>query len=166
MRSPLQLDPRVSWGVYSIFAVLFATGIVWIVADRLKDPEGGEFWQGIATNMLMIYGGAAMIALVVIGALLPNHVARAWRARRNRIAGVGMLAINLVLVITAFALYYLGSETLRPWISDIHIAFGISIPAAFVVHIFTGRQSRGRAHENTKPAGGAPDLSNSGSVAR
>ena len=116
--------------------------------------------------MLMIHGGAAMIALLVIGALLPNHVARAWRARRNRIAGVGMLAINLVLVITAFALYYLGSKRFARGSATFTSPLESPIPAAFVVHIFTGRQSRGRAHENTKPAGGAPDLSNSGSVAR
>ncbi len=166
MRSPLQLDPRVSWGVYSVFAVLFATGIGWIVADRLKDPESGEFWQGFAANMLMVHGGAAMIALVMVGSLLPNHIIRAWRAKRNRIAGIGMLGINLILTATAFGLYYLGSETLRPWISDVHIAFGILIPAAFALHIFIGRQSRHRPRESMKPAGGSLGPSNPETAAR
>jgi small-conductance mechanosensitive channel len=148
MRSPLQLDPGFRWGLYSVFGVLFATGVIWIVADRLKDPESGEVWQSIATNMLMVHGGAAMIILVLLGALFPNHIARAWRARTNRIAGVGMLAVNLVLVATAFGLYYLGSETLRPWISDVHIVFGILVPAAFAVHIWVGRQSRRSRRES------------------
>ena len=166
MRSPLQLDPRFSWGLYGLFGVLFTTGICWIAADRLKDPENGEFWQGIAANVLMIHGGTAMIALVMLGALFPNHITRAWRAQRNRAAGIGMLAINLILVATAFGLYYLGSESLRPWISDVHIAFGISIPAAFALHIFIGRQSRSRPGESTKSAGRAQELSNPGSARR
>ena len=166
MRSPLQLDPRFSWGLYSLFGVLFTTGICWIVADRLKDPENGELWQGIAANMLMIHGGAAMITLVMLGALFPNHITRAWRAQRNRAAGIGMLTINLMLVATAFGLYYLGSETFRPWISDVHIAFGILIPAAFALHIFIGRQSRSRPRESTKPGSGARELSNPGSARR
>ena len=40
-----------------------------------------------------------------------------------------MVAFNAVLIVTAFGLYYLGSETVRPWMSWIHIAAGISVAA-------------------------------------
>jgi len=44
-----------------------------------------------------------------------------------------------VLVLTAFGLYYAGSDTLRGWISDIHIAVGLAFPAVILVHIVIGR---------------------------
>ncbi len=51
-----------------------------------------------------------------------------------------MAAFNAVLIVTAFGLYYLGSETVRPWMSWIHIAAGFSLSLSFPVHIFLGRR--------------------------
>ncbi len=51
-----------------------------------------------------------------------------------------MLAFNTVLIATAFGLYYLGSEVIRPWASDLHIAFGLAMPLLFLAHIKTGRK--------------------------
>ena len=62
------------------------------------------------------------------------------RARKNRATGIVMLASNVVLVVTAFGLYYLASEILRPWASDLHIAFGLALPLLFLAHIKTGRK--------------------------
>jgi hypothetical protein len=50
-----------------------------------------------------------------------------------------MVTVNAVLVLTAFGLYYAGSDTLRGWISDIHIAVGLAFPAIILVHIAIGR---------------------------
>jgi len=140
MPSPLQLDRRFRWGVYAVFALLVATGTVWIVADRLKDSDNGEFWQAVAANQLMIHGGAAMVTLVMVGALIPIHMLRAWRGRLNVVTGIAMATVNVVLVVTAFGLYYLGSETLRPIISDIHIVSGFVIAPLFIFHVWFGRQ--------------------------
>jgi len=60
------------------------------------------------------HGGAAMVTLLLLGALIPVHVMRAWRSRKNRVSGSAMVTFNAVLIVTAFGLYYLGSETLRP----------------------------------------------------
>ena len=53
MPSALRLDDRVRWGLYGIFAVLFVTGAVWLIADALKDSPSGDFWQGISASLLM-----------------------------------------------------------------------------------------------------------------
>jgi hypothetical protein len=142
MASALQLDHRLRWGLYVTFANLFATGAVWLLADQLKDSASGEFWQAAAANLLMAHGGVAMVTLLLLGALFPVHIARAWRASLNRVSGAIMITFNLVLIVTAFGLYYLGSETLRPWISDVHIAVGVAFPAALAVHIWLGRRRR------------------------
>jgi len=49
--------------------------------------------------------------------------------------------VNAALIVPAFGLYYLGSETVRPWMSDVHIAMGLAIPALLVAHIWRGRRA-------------------------
>jgi hypothetical protein len=65
---------------------------------------------------------------------------RAWRGRKNSISGSVMVTFNAALIATAFGLYYLGSEILRPWMSWIHIAVGFSLALWFPVHIYRGRR--------------------------
>src|ERR1700730_11951165 len=123
-----RLDPPFRFTVYVAFAVLFASGAAWLVADRMKESSEGEIWQESAAYLLMLHGGTAMLILMLLGALVPVHIERAWRARKNRATGIVMVAFNAVLIVTALGLYYLASEALRPWASDIHIAFGLSLP--------------------------------------
>jgi cyanate permease len=83
-----------------------------------------------------------MAALLLLGALVPLHVRRGWLARRNRSSGTIMVTCNALFILTAFGLYYLGSESLRPWASRLHIAIGLLVPILLVVHILLGRRSR------------------------
>jgi hypothetical protein len=140
----VRLDPRFRGALYAAFAVLTITGAVWLLADWRKDPLEPDLWQEISAVMLMLHGGAAMATLMLLGALVPLHVRRAWRSGRNRWTGPMMIAANAVLILTAFGLYYAGSETLRPWISDLHIAAGTALPAGLLVHVWLGRRTRQR----------------------
>ena len=100
----MRLDPPLRTSTYAAYAALFVSGAAWIVADQLKDSEAGETWQAIAANMLMLHGITAMVALVLLGALIPLHAQRAWRAGKNRVTGSIMAGLNAVLVATAAAL--------------------------------------------------------------
>jgi hypothetical protein len=136
----LRLKPSFRFAIYAAFAVLLLTGAGWLVADWQKDISSDEFWQQSVAYLLMVHGGAAMVTLLLLGALIPLHVMRAWRSRKNRVSGSAMASFNAVLIVTAFGLYYLGSETLRPWISWIHIVAGFSLALWFPVHIIWGRR--------------------------
>jgi hypothetical protein len=138
----VRLDPIFRGALYAAFAVLVLTGAVWLLADWRKDPLDPDFWQAIAASSLMLHGGAAMVTLMLLGALVPLHVRRAWRSGRNRMTGPAMVAVNAALIATAFGLYYAGSETLRPWISDLHIVVGVALPALLGVHVWLGRRTR------------------------
>ena len=83
-----------------------------------------------------------MVTLLLLGALIPIHVLRSWRSGKNLVMGSVMIALNTVLIVTAFGLYYLGSETVRPWMSWVHLAFGAALPGLLAVHIFLGRRQR------------------------
>jgi hypothetical protein len=130
--------------VYGVAAALFVTGVAWLIADALKDGPSGDAWQEIGSNLLMVHGGVAMAMLMVLGALFPLHVRRGWRARKNRFSGGAMVTLNGLLIVTAFGLYYAGSDLVRPWISGAHIAAGFALAILSVLHILVGRKkSRG-----------------------
>ncbi|WP_194457622.1 hypothetical protein [Bradyrhizobium sp. CCBAU 53421] len=116
------------------------TGVGWLVADWQKNIDGAEIWQQVAANLLMVHGGVAMLALLLLGALVPVHLLRAWRSRKNRISGSIMATFNAALIVTAFGLYYLGSEVVRPWMSWIHLSAGLVLSLMFPLHIWLGRR--------------------------
>jgi hypothetical protein len=95
----------------------------------------------------MVHGGIAMIALLVLGALAPLHLQRSWRAGRNRLSGSAVVAANAMLIVTAFALYYAGSDAVRVVAADIHIAAGLGLPVLIVTHIVLGRRTHAFARQ-------------------
>jgi cation transport ATPase len=115
--------------------------VVWMLADKMKNnPDAdSEMWSQAATFLLTLHGGAAMVTLMLLGALGPMHVQRAWRAKTNRASGIASIILYGLLIATAFGLYYLGSEAVRPWISYVHIAFGLAVPAVITAHVMIGR---------------------------
>ena len=148
----MRLEPGFRFWTYAVFATLAATGAVWLIADLLKDPEG-EMWQMIGADMLMLHGMTAMIALVMIGAMIPLHVQRSWRAGKNRVSGSTMIGVNAILVATAWGLYYAGSDLLRTFVADVHIVAGLALPALAIVHVVIGRRARARRRvESSAPA--------------
>jgi hypothetical protein len=145
----VRLKSTFRYWTYAVFSVLLATGAAWLVADWQKDAD--EAWQQAAANLLMIHGGAAMLALMALGALIPLHLLRAWRARKNLVSGITVATVNAVLIVTAFGLYYLGSETVRPWMSWIHIGAGFLLALMLPLHILLGRRA-GRDATSTSPS--------------
>jgi hypothetical protein len=137
----VRLDPWHRRAIYAAFALLTVTGAVWLYADRAKDRLGPDTWQPIAADMLALHGAAAMAALLLLGALVPLHIRRGWRSGRNRLTGPLMIAVNAVLIATAYGLYYTGSDALRGWISDLHIVVGLALPAGLILHVWRGRRS-------------------------
>ena len=138
----MRLDPSFRWAVYGVLAVLFVSGAAWLAADALKDGPDADAWQIIAADLLMLHGGASMIVLLLIGALVPLHITRGWRSDRNRGSGSAMVTINGLLIVTAFALYYSGSDLLRAWSGYVHIGAGLVLPLLVLVHVGLGRRSR------------------------
>ena len=136
----MRLNVSFRYAIYAAFVVLLLTGAAWLVADWRKDSSTDEIWQQSMAYLLMVHGGTAMAALLLLGALIPVHLMRAWRSGSNRFSGSVMVTFNALLIVTAFGLYYLGSEVLRPWMSWIHIAAGFALALWFPLHIYLGRR--------------------------
>jgi hypothetical protein len=137
----LRLNPGFRRALYAALAALFITGAAWLAADQFKELPSGEIWQSVAANLLMMHGGTAMLALMLLGALFPIHVRLSWRNRRNRAMGILLMAVGGILIATAFGLYYSGLDILRSWMSWIHTIIGLALPVVILAHVVTGRRS-------------------------
>jgi len=138
---PLRLEPRFRGALYAVASALAVTGVAWLLVDRLKPIYLMETWQRAAAYLLMLHGGAAMLMLLLLGAIIPMHVAVAWRRGKNRVTGSMMVVSNAMLIATAFALYYSGSETWRHQASVLHIGFGLGLPLLWALHVWRGKRT-------------------------
>lgn len=145
-RDGIRLGPRLQTWLYGTFAVLFASGLAWWLLHRFGRTEGDSDLQSSPLEpwLLKLHGAAAMVSLIVLGTLIPLHMRRGWRARRNRGSGGGMVALCLGLILTGYALYYAGGEGFRALASTVHITLGLAFPTAIVWHIVRGRRTRQR----------------------
>jgi hypothetical protein len=127
--------------VYWTAAALFASGALWLVFHYFLQVEGqfGPAPHPLEQWWLRMHGAAAMLALVVVGSLLPIHLRRGWHQRRNLPLGIMLSSVLLLLTLTGYALYYVGSEDARPWIGVLHWGIGMLAPFALVWHIARGR---------------------------
>ncbi len=129
--------------VYWTGGALVATGALWLIY-RYFMREAGEYGtlpHPMEVWWLRLHGLSAMVMLIVAGTLLPIHVRVGWHMRRNRMLGSVIVAIMLLLTVSAYALYY-GDEETRPYVSMFHWIIGLGAPALLVWHIVSGRKTR------------------------
>ena len=163
-RPPIMSSRHERW-LYVVATALLLSGVGWLtshfflagsslVAAFKFDgvPHPSEPWW------LRLHGAAMMGFLVVFGALLPGHVVHGLRRRKNKRSGIFMLTVVIALALTGYALYYLGDEATRPWISALHWLIGLGAAVGLVLHVVLGKRgalrigSRGRGAHRRKDA--------------
>ena len=140
----LRLSFRHRLWLHATFAVLFLSGTIWWVLHRWLQVDAGFGPQPHPAQrwLIPLHGAAAMLALVIVGALIPLHIKRGWQARLNRPNGVLLIAFIVLLTLSGYALYYSSSEDLRESASVVHTGLGLAFPAMLVWHIVSGRRAR------------------------
>jgi hypothetical protein len=143
----MKLSVRHRIWLYSVFGVLFATGLGWWLIHRTESAElqTGLEIRPVEPWLMKIHGAAAMLGLIILGALIPLHIKRSWRARRNRGSGSSMITVCILLIVTGYALYYAGGDHLRALASTAHLVLGLGFPVLLIWHIICGRRSARRA---------------------
>ena len=144
----IRLSPRHERWVLGVSLALLLSGVLWLVFHFFFAVPGdfGESRHPLEAWWLRLHGAAAMASLVVLGTVLPVHVDRAWQQRRNYHTGIVLLCTAAALVVSGYALYYAGSETLRPWISIVHWVIGLAGLPAILLHVYVGKQAATRRH--------------------
>jgi hypothetical protein len=125
-------------------ALLWISGVVWLVLHNYGQVQG-EF--GPEANpaepwMLRMHGAAMIAALLGAGSLLVVHVWRGWTYRSQRVLGSVLTTTCSLLILTGYLLYYVGDETMRPWLSKIHWIVGLLILPIFLLHYRQGKAIR------------------------
>jgi cation transport ATPase len=137
--SALRLSSRHRRWFYAVCITLFLTGAWWLTLNwhtqHTADGTPSE-WQ---PWLMKVHGAAAMIVLIVLGTLIPLHVRRGWHAGINRTTGIIVIAVMASLIVTAYGLYYFGSEQLRTATATVHDVIGVVSPAVVLWHILRGR---------------------------
>jgi Kef-type K+ transport system membrane component KefB len=123
--------------LYAVCVVLFITGCAWAVLHYLHAHLGLGEQASMAQAVLAmkVHGAAAMLALVLIGTVLPRHVNHGLRNARNKPSGIGMLCVLALLSVSGYFLYYAGSEEFRSFNSWAHLAAGLALPAVGLAHV-------------------------------
>ncbi|HET7364089.1 MAG TPA: hypothetical protein VFJ70_11030 [Burkholderiales bacterium] len=129
--------------IYAALLALLATGVLWKL-----DME--------RALLMKIHGAAAMAGTMLLGALLARHVPCGWRKRASRISGIALLVAFLWLVVSGYALYYSGSDSLRALASQTHFWIGVALAVVFALH--QRRRHEATSHYNRPDAGSRADL--------
>ena len=147
----MKLDlEHLTW-FYSIFSILFLSGLIWIGRHYLRpcNPEVEICSSSVEPALLKIHGAAAMAYLILFGSLIPIHIRRGWSAKINRGNGAFLIVINLTLIVSGYGLYYGGSEGLRFLSHWVHVIIGVLLPVFLVWHIKVGRKGVKRRLHST-----------------
>ena len=136
----MKIPQRQRTWLYSAFSVLYFSGIWWCILRYLNPAE--RFYddsQFLKTWSLKVHGAAAMLALILLGTLIPTHIKKGWLKGINRLSGSVFIGVNVILIFTGYGLYYFGGEISRGIVHWLHIVLGIAFPGFLIGHILKGR---------------------------
>jgi uncharacterized membrane protein (Fun14 family) len=137
--------------LYATITALIGSGVWWIAVHY-----AGVFFENKPDELarlakealaLKVHGATAFVAMFALGAMSAAHVRRGWALKRNRRIGSLLVGLFALLVVTGYALYYLVSDDTHAPVSVLHWVLGLAVGPLLVIHIATGRQSRGAAIE-------------------
>jgi len=137
-----QLGKFYKRSLYLSFVALFASGVMWLIAYYLlaETTDYGVIPSQYEMLSLQVHGLAAPLFLLVMGAIFPLHIARAYKSGINLFTGMTLLVAFGVLSASGYLLYYCGDESLRNLASIAHSSLGLLAAPILVFHIFRGRK--------------------------
>lgn len=123
--------------LYTVVLLSWCSGIAFFVFSRfiLIDGEFGPEKHPLQFPILQAHGAAAFCMMVGFGAIVTSHVPAAWRTGRHRLFGLTLVSAVLFLILSAWSLYYLSSDSNRALIGNIHAAVGVLLPFFVSWHV-------------------------------
>ncbi len=124
--------------LYATSALLWVSGTIWLFFRYFIQGKGDFNSPSYAeqATCLRIHGAAAIVFLIVFGALL-YHILPGWRQKYQRPSGLSLIVTCVFLIITGWGLYYMGNEYYRNLVSVIHSILGFLLPAIIFFHVFS-----------------------------
>lgn len=134
-----------TWGriFFSLsFLLSLASGLLWFGLNRWGEVEGefGPEKHPWLASIAKVHGAGAFIALVSFGMIFSSHLPIGWRTGLARRSGLLVLGCIATIILTAYGLYYSGSDEVRDALIWIHLAAGLLFPFVVAAHIILGRR--------------------------
>jgi len=138
LEEKVRLNPGHRRCLYLAFGILWMSGALWLVAEWFKEPDLGPTRTPLQSLSMKIHGAAMLFYLALLGTLW-THVRRGFALRANRLSGSFIIAVNVILVLSGWILYYLADDRLREWGSTFHWTTGLAALPLLCAHVFLGR---------------------------
>jgi hypothetical protein len=126
----------VYWPVYLTLLGVWLSGVAWLVYHYFLQQQSqfGPVAHPLEHASLVAHGALAFASLWLLGFLWGTHIVRRWKLHRHRKTGGSLFAVMLVLCITGYLLYYVGSDDWRPSLSAAHWIIGLVLPVSLFAH--------------------------------
>jgi len=134
-----KLSRRRRLAVYGIVAGVWFTGAAWVLFHYFLMRAGpfGATPHPLERWWLASHGAFGFASLWLFGLLWGVHIPIGWRSYRRRWSGSAMFALALWLIVSGYALYYLGtSDDSISTVAFLHWSIGLISPALFILHRF------------------------------
>ena len=137
--------------VYGNVFLLTLSGLVWLAAhgslpsEQLLASDSAEINAKLMLCMQLKYWSirvhtlVALVALIVIGSLIPAHMWARWRLNRNLLSGGVNVATFTILSLTGYMLWYVSVGGIKQWATWLHWAVGLALPIVLAIHIKLGK---------------------------
>lgn len=106
--APLRMTPGLRASVFGVCALLWSSGIAWLVLHLGFEPrnEFGTLPHPWEPTLMRVHGLLAVAGVFLLGWLGAGHILERWRRARNRTSGWVLMGCAVLLVLTGYALYY------------------------------------------------------------
>ena len=144
LQEKVRLNPAHRRFLYLTFGMLWLSGALWLVAEWFKEPDLGPTRTPLQSQSMKIHGAAMLVYVSMLGTLW-THVRRGFALQANRVSGTVVIAVNAVLIVSGWILYYLVDDTVRKWGRLVHWTIGLAVLPLLIGHILSGRGRDQRA---------------------
>lgn len=116
-------------GLMLSLALLWFSGLAWLIVEIFELEE----YSFLRSLMMKIHGAAAILFLIVFGALW-LHMLVGLVTKLRKKTGLTLVFLSLFLIISGWVLYYLSNEALRLAASWSHSIVGLLFPLILLLH--------------------------------
>ena len=138
LQEKVRLEPFHRRLFYIVFGILWGSGMLWLLIEWFKDPELGAARTLLQTLSMKVHGATMLVYVALLGTLIA-HIRRGTALKANRLSGFTMIALNGVLAVSGWLLYYVSDDTLREFSSLFHWTIGLIALPLLCAHILAGR---------------------------
>ncbi|HVO96139.1 MAG TPA: hypothetical protein VMT22_25005 [Terriglobales bacterium] len=151
LQEKVRLEPFHRRIFYSVFGILWGSGALWLLIEWFKDPELGAVRTLLQTFSMKVHGATMLVYLALLGSLL-THIRRGTALKANRLSGFSTIALNGILALSGWMLYYASEDAFRQWSSTVHWTIGLASLPLLCGHVLLGRSWTARRLDDHQDA--------------